>query len=316
MRWSFNLDKMQQNIHPIPPSPGLTIPEFGQGVTAAASKLAAKPRSLFRPKTLSSLKVISIQSENADNTCRQITQYLGEQLGIETEFIDNIPWQEREHLLDTQEAHLGWICGLPYIWKADQEHPHVELVAAPVMQNPRYQQQPIYYSDVIVHKDSDYYRFDDLRGASWSYNEPHSQSGHNITRYHLAKRGEYKGYFGRAIEAGSHLNSLEMVLDHHIAASAIDSTVLETELAARPDLKEKVRVIETFRPSPMPPWVVTKNVPPALREAIRKVFWHMYKTDEGQKILTQGQIQRLVRVEDHDYDPIRDMAQLADQVVW
>lgn len=293
----------------------MTIPEFGQGVTAAASKLAAKPRSLFRPKTLSSLKVISIQSENADNTCRQITQYLGEQLGIETEFIDNIPWQEREHLLDTQEAHLGWICGLPYIWKADQEHPHVELVAAPVMQNPRYQQQPIYYSDVIVHKDSDYYRFDDLRGLLGRIMSP-TLNPDTISPATTWRSGvNIKVTLDARLKRGL-ANSLEMVLDHHIAASAIDSTVLETELAARPDLKEKVRVIETFRPSPMPPWVVTKNVPPALREAIRKVFWHMYKTDEGQKILTQGQIQRLVRVEDHDYDPIRDMAQLADQVVW
>ncbi|MCB0193950.1 MAG: PhnD/SsuA/transferrin family substrate-binding protein [Anaerolineae bacterium] len=317
MKWPSYRDKAHQNMDTLRSKPALTVPEFGQPVARnTSSPLTAKPRPRFQPKTLSSLKVISIQSENADDTCRHMTQYLGEQLGIETEFIDAIPWQEREHLLDTQQAHLGWICGLPYIWKADREHPHVELVAAPVMQNFRYRQQPIYYSDVIVHKDSDYQSFEDLRGASWSYNEPHSQSGHNITRYHLAKRGEYQGYFGRVIEAGSHLKSLELLLENNIAATAIDSTVLETEFAARPYLREQIRVIETLRPSPMPPWVVTKNVPPPLREAIRQVFLSMHKTEEGRAILKQGQIQKLARVDDHDYDSIRDMAQLADQVKW
>ncbi len=82
-----------------------------------------------------SIKVTSIQSENADYTCQQITRYLGDQLGISTEFVSDISWQEREQLLDTGQVHVGWICGLPYVWKADEEHPNVELVAAPVMQH-------------------------------------------------------------------------------------------------------------------------------------------------------------------------------------
>lgn len=263
-----------------------------------------------------SLKAISIQSENAAETCCEITRYIGEQLGISIEFINDIPWQEREHLLDTQQAHLGWICGLPYVRKADQALSPIELIAAPVMQHPRYQQRPIYYSDVIVNRDSDYYCFADLRGASWAYNEPHSQSGYNITRYHLAMQGEYKGYFGQVVETGSHLQSLEMVLAQRIDATAIDSTVFEMELAIRPDLKQKVRVVETFRPSPMPPWVITKNVPPTLREAIRRAFWHMHETVEGRTILAQGQMQRMAQVEDREYDLIRDMARMADQVIW
>ena len=263
-----------------------------------------------------SLKAISIQSENAAGMCRQITQYLGEQLGISIEFVNDIPWQEREHLLDTQQAQLGWICGLPYIWKADQEPSSIELVAAPVMRHPRYQQRPIYYSDVIVNRDSDYYNFANLRGASWAYNEPHSQSGYNITRYHLAMQGEYKGYFGRVVEAGSHLQALEMVLERRIDATALDSTVFEMELETRPHLRTQVRAIETFRPSPMPPWVVTTNVPLALREAIRRAFWNMHKTVEGRNILGRGQIQKMARVEDQDYDPIREMTRMADQVVW
>jgi len=263
-----------------------------------------------------SIRVTSIQSENADYTCQQITQYLGDQLGIPAEFVRNIPWQDREHLLDTQQIHIGWICGLPYVWKADREPSHIELVAAPVMQHPRYQQRPIYFSDVMVHRDSQYYSFADLRGVSWAYNEPHSQSGYNVTRYHLARLGENRGYFGRVVEAGSHLQALEMVLDQRIDAIAIDSTVLELELKTRPKLKTELRVIESLGPSPIPPWVITTNVPPELREAIRNVFWQMHETAEGRAILAQGQLMKMVRVEDQDYDPIREMERAANQVIW
>ena len=263
-----------------------------------------------------SIKVTSIQSENAAYTCQLITRYLGDQLGISAEFVNDLSWQEREQLLDAGQIHVGWICGLPYVWKADQEPSNIELVAAPVMQHPRYQQRPIYFSDVIVHRDSKWYSFADLRGVSWAYNEPHSQSGYNITRYHLARLGENRGYFGRVVEAGSHLQALEMVLGHRIDATAIDSTVLELEFKARPQLKTELRVIESLGPSPIPPWVVTMNVASELREAIRQVFWQMHQTTEGRAILEQGQIKKMVRVEDQDYDPIREMARAADRIVW
>lgn len=266
---------------------------------------------MFQP-----IKVTSIQSPNADDTCRRITRYLGDRLGISTEFVDDIPWQEREQLLDAGQVHLGWICGLPYVWKADKAQPNVELVAAPVMLPRRYRQRPVYFSDVIVHRDSAYYSFADLRGAAWAYNEPHSHSGCNVVRYHLARQGEHRGYFGRVIEAGSHLQALEMVLDGRVDAAAIDSTVLELEFLARPHLEPELRIIDTLGPSPMPPWVVTLNVPPDLRAAIRAVFWHMHRNPAGRAILAQGQIRRLVRVTDRDYDPIRDMERAAAQVTW
>lgn len=262
------------------------------------------------------LKVISIQSESMADTCRQIAHYLGDQLGVATEFVNDIPWKEREELLDAGQAHLGWICGLPYIWKADQRPAPVELVAAPVMRQPRYQQRPVYFSDVIVRRDSATATFADLRGAVWAYNEPHSQSGYNITRYHLARIGETNGFFGQVIEAGSHLRAIELVLNHRIDAAAIDSTVLDLEFQLRPWLNEAVQIIETLGPSPMPPWVVSTKIPPALRRAIREVFWRMHQTAAGQAILSQGQLLRLMPVEDSDYDPIRRMAAMAAQVVW
>jgi phosphonate transport system substrate-binding protein len=243
-----------------------------------------------------------------------IAEHLSSRLGISTEFVASMPWQERDRLLDQGQIHVGWICGLPYVRKADRDPPAVQLLAAPVMRAPRYRKRPIYFSDVVVRRNSSHHTFGDLRGASWAYNEPHSQSGYNVTRYHLATQGETSGYFGRVVQAGSHLRALRMVLDRRVDAAAIDSTVLELELQNRPDLEGQIRIIQTLGPSPIPPWVVANSVPPDLREAIRGVFLQMHEDPEGQMILAEGQMDRFVRVEDRDYDAIREMAQKAQEV--
>jgi phosphonate transport system substrate-binding protein len=257
------------------------------------------------------LKLTSCQAPNADFICEAIAHYLGSRLDIPTQFVNDIPWQEREQLLDVGEIQVGWICGLPYVWKADQLEPQLELLAAPVMQPPRYQNRPIYFSDVVVHRDSPFQTFADLRGASWAYNEPHSQSGYNITRYHLATLGETSGYFGRVIEAGAHQEALQMVLNRQVDASAIDSTVLELELEHQPDLGQYLRIIEILGPSPIPPWVISKRVSPSLHQALRQVLLDMAQDPASQTILAAGQMARFAPVKDHDYDPIREMARLA-----
>lgn len=116
-------------------------------------------------------------------------------------------------MLDRGEAHLGFVCGLPYVWKADSAAPQVELLAAPVMARPRYGNRPIYFSDVVVRADSSLYCFGELRGTRWAYNEPSSHSGYNLVRYKLARLRARDQYFSSVVESGTHQNSLQLVLD-------------------------------------------------------------------------------------------------------
>lgn len=206
------------------------------------------------------LKFTSCQSENADFFCRAVCDYIGKKLGIATQFIDNMPWQERERQFYAGDVHAAWICGLPYVLKADAEDCPFELLAAPVMAAGRYANRPVYFSDIVVHRDCPAESFEALRGKSWAYNEPRSHSGYNLARYHLAMLGEMSDYFGRVLESGAHLSTLRMILRSEVDASAIDSMVLELEFARQPALRNQVRIVETLGPSPAPPWVVRKDL--------------------------------------------------------
>lgn len=253
---------------------------------------------------------------NADDTCRQIARYLQKKLGVPTEFVDGVPWSERERLFDAGEIHLCWLCGLPYVWKADGDGDAsaIELLTAPVMAGTRYCDQPVYFSDIVVGKSSRFENFADLRGASWAYNEPNSHSGHNVVRHHLYGLGETSGYFGLAVESGAHQISLRMIVDGMVDASAIDSTVLEIELEHVPSLRGQIRVIDTLGPSPMPPWVMRGDLPDDLKRGLREVFLGMAGDADGAAILHAWGIARFSVVDDRVYDPIRKMVRNAEHV--
>jgi phosphonate transport system substrate-binding protein len=128
-------------------------------------------------------------------------------------------------------------------------------------------------------------------------------------------RGETGGFFGRSVASGAHERSLQLLLDGSVDASAIDSTVLEQELRMHPEHRQRLRVIETLGPSPIPPFVASRALPNELRAAVRGALVEMHRDPVGAEALAAWGIARLVRMVDADYDPIREMARMAAAVV-
>jgi phosphonate transport system substrate-binding protein len=259
---------------------------------------------------MDTITLVSLMSDNARPTYQRIAEYLSQHAGVRATLVTDVPWQEQERLLDQGQAEVGFICGLPYIRKVAQ----VELLAAPVMQAARYQGRPIYFSDVVVRHDSLYRSFADLRGATWAYNEPGSWSGCVGPRAHLAALGETAGYFGRVVESGAHLRSLQLIAEGVVDASAIDTMVMELELKRRPELAAQFRVVDSIGPSPIPPVVVARAAPAAHKRRLRDVLLRMHEDVEGQVILSDGMIARFAAVHDADYDDIRRKALSAEEV--
>jgi len=256
------------------------------------------------------LRLTSLQAPLADPFCRKLAAYLGRRLDRRTEFVDDEPWQERERRLDRGEIHVAWICGLPYVRRAES----VTLLAAPIMAAPRYGGRPVYFSDVVVRSDSPYDKFTDLEGTRWAFNERGSHSGYGVTRYELARAGLGGDFFGEVVEAGHHHAALDLLLRGQVDATALDSTVLEAIRATRPELEGELRVIATWGPSPMPPWVAASHVDAETRRSVRGALVAMHLDPEGGEILAGERIAGFAALEDDDYDPIRAMAREGQSV--
>ncbi len=232
-----------------------------------------------------------------------LAEYIGERLGCRTELSVGSSFEQ----FAAGHIDIGFICGLPYVELARQQPPPIELLAAPVLVGERYGGQSIYFSDVIVRRESPFQSFADLRGHSWSYNDCDSHSGYNLVRYQLVRLGETQGYFSSVVEAGWHQQSIRLVCGGTVDASAIDSQVLAIELRDHPELATQLRVIDTLGPSTIQPVVAARHLPEELKLAIRTVLVQMGADPVTKAELAHGFIERFVPVTDSTYDDIRAM---------
>jgi phosphonate transport system substrate-binding protein len=137
------------------------------------------------------------------------------------------PMKGGENPFSSREADVGFMCAPSFFWLREMENPPVELLpVAPVFGDVRSQGQPVYFSEMIVHRESPIESFLDLRGRSWAYNDLCSLSGYYNVLKKLAEIGEDERFFDRVCCSESHLNSMEMVARGEVDAALIDSNVM------------------------------------------------------------------------------------------
>ncbi len=235
------------------------------------------------------------------DTYAAITRYVGEQLGVPTSLRVGQSLDE----FANGKADVGFLCGLLYTNMPQLRS--VELLAAPVVQGSRYRNEPIYYSDVIVRRNSAYNSFADIQGCRWVFNEEASHSGYNVVGYSLLKQDRTFDYFGSLHKTGSHLASLQAVLMGRADATAIDSHVLDVIFKQQPELRQQLRVIDMMGPSAIPPIVASTRLNTNVRRDIQEILQTMHSDKRAVKGLHAGLIERLVPISDSHYDDVRYM---------
>lgn len=230
-----------------------------------------------------------------------IARYVQARLGIATELVVGSSYDRL-----SEQADVSFLCGLAYIELRRLGEP-IEPLAAPLLYGSRYGGRPIYFSDVIVRRDSGYRSFADLRGCFWAYNEPYSHSGPGITCHRLVDLGETQDFFGQVIRAGWHAKSIRLVLEGKVDASAIDSHVLTLTLHDHPELAEGLRVIDSLGPSTIQPIVVASWLDEGLKADLRAVLLEMNADAEAQAVLAGRLVQGFTAIADEDYDDLRHM---------
>lgn len=231
----------------------------------------------------------------------QLLQYVGEKAGIPVELVLRKSYQEMNDLLEKEEVDVAFVCSPPYIIGHDKFG--LELLVVPQING-----EPLYYSYVVVPKDSEAKRFEDLRGKVYAFSDPLSNSGKLVPTYFLAKMGEtpdsfFKGY----IYTQSHYNSIEAVAVGFVDGASVDSYVWDLADATNPKFTKKTKIIEKFIPFPFTPFVIRKEIDPALKERIRGAFLNMHSDAKGKEILNKLRIDKFVKVPDSFYNPVREM---------
>lgn len=230
-----------------------------------------------------------------------IARYVQARLGIRTELIVGSSYERL-----SEQAEVSFLCGLAYIELRRLGEP-IEALAAPRLHGDRYRGRPIYYSDVIVRRDSRFRSFADLRGCSWAFNEPYSHSGPGITCHRLVELGQSQDYFGQVIQAGWHEQSIRLVRAGKVDASAVDSHVLALTRRDHPEVAADLRVIASLGPSTIQPVAAASWLSEGLKSDLRALLVEMSTDGAAQTVLAGRLVEGFVAIADNDYDDLRRM---------
>lgn len=232
---------------------------------------------------------------------RHFLNYLGEKLGRRVEFVDRENYAEINRLLKIGEIDVAFVCSQPYV-DGHREF-GLELLLAPQAYG-----EATYYSYIIVPRDSPVKSLADLRGKTFAFSDPLSNTGKLVPTYLLARMNKTpEAFFGKYFFTHGHDKSIKAVAQGMADGAAVDSLIWEYANSTNPEFTSQTKIIAKSQPYAIPPVVVRKGLDPVLKERIKNVFLHAHEDEQGREILRKMMIDRFVPIDDSAYDSIREM---------
>ena len=230
-----------------------------------------------------------------------LLNYLQDTIGREIEYVDREDYAAINQLLKTGQLEAAFVCSGPYV--EGNEEFGLELLAAPQANG-----ETVYYSYIIVRKDSPYQRFEDLRGRKFAFTDPLSNTGKLVPTYMLAQIGETpETFFKEIIFTTSHDKSIKAVSYGIVDGAAVDSLIWEYLNSSTPESTAKTRILEKSSPYAIPPVVVPAGLDNTLKLQLKKALLNAHLDPRGKEILHKMNIDKFVVIDDKSYDSIRKM---------
>jgi phosphonate transport system substrate-binding protein len=232
---------------------------------------------------------------------RDLLDYLGTRTGLKIDLIQRKTYGEINRMLAERQLHLAFLCSGPYA--TGREAQGFQALVTPQIHGSTH-----YHSYVIVHKESPFETFEDLKGMEFAFTDPESNTGKLVPTFWLAQMGERpETFFKKIIYTYSHDNSLLAVARHLVDGAAVDSLIWEYYSRINPQLTSQTRIIRKSDPYGNPPLVSAGTLSPEIRDRIIHALLTMHEDAEGRQILNKLMIDRFVSPRDEWYDGIRQM---------
>lgn len=225
--------------------------------------------------------------------------YLGKKLNRPVELVQRATYAETNALLAAGLVDVAFVCTGAYVQGVRDFG--MELLVAPEVNG-----EPAYYSWLIVPVDSPARSMADLRGKTFAFTDPLSNTGRLYPAYLVNKLGETpETFFNRTFFTYSHDLAIHAVAEGLADGAAVDSLIYMYMIAREPEIEEKVKIIHRSPPFGIPPVVVNPNVRPQLKVELQELFLTMADDPEGRVVLDLLDIDRFVLLPDSAYDSVR-----------
>lgn len=236
---------------------------------------------------------------------QELLKYLGAKLNLEVELVQRKTYGEINDLLGKGEIDLAFLCSGPYAMEKDTQG--LTLLATPEINGSHF-----YQAYLIVNEKSNFKNLEDLRGKTFAFTDPDSNTGRLVPSNWLWQIGERpETFFEHSIYTYSHDNSIMAVAKGMVDGASVDGLIWDFYNQRKPEITKSTRVIRKSAPFGIPPLVASGTLPDELKVAVRNTLFSMHQDPEGKKILHQLMIDRFIDPLDEWYDGIREISRKA-----
>lgn len=230
-----------------------------------------------------------------------LASYLSSKIGRPVELVQRRTYAEVNDLVENGEVDVAFVCTSAYI--IGNRDFGMELLVAPQVDG-----ATTYQSWLIVPVDSPARNLSDLRGKTFAFTDPWSNSGRVFPTAMVKDLGETpETFFGRTFYTYSHDDAIRAVASGVADGAAVDSLVYQYAIAREPELGNKTKIIYRSPAFGIPPVVTSPHLRPQTKAELQSILLDMTKDPVGQAALGVLDIDRFVLTNNDQYDSAREL---------
>lgn len=231
-----------------------------------------------------------------------LVDYIAKKINMKGIMIQRKTYQEMDLLLKRGEVDIAFICSGAYV--QDKKDFGVELLAA----EQHYLEGAFYRAYIITHKDNPINNFKELRGKTFAFTDPKSNTGYIFPMYLLLKmKEEPTNFFKKVYFTYSHNKSIHLVATKSIDAASVDSIVFDYLREKNEIYSRLIKIIEVSPKFGSPPVVASPKLSSDLKNKIREILLNMHLDKEGERILKKLHIIKFSTADEGAYKAIMEM---------
>jgi phosphonate transport system substrate-binding protein len=270
------------------------IVDFSDTTEESVEKLA---RDSVRPLKVAIAGVISPRETII--YYEEMIRYISGKMRRSIQIEQRRTYQEINDRIAARQIDFAFVCSGAFVESRPTKT--MDILVVPVVQG-----KPFYRAYVIANQNSGVNRFEDLKGKTFAFTDPLSNTGHFYAINRIRNLGQTaETFFSKTLFTYAHDYSIQMVSKNIVDGATVDGLIYEYLKKFSPEHVGNIIIIEKSEPYGIPPVVVPRDTKAETREAIQTIFLDMNKNDEGKKILDKLMIDRFELGDEENYSSIR-----------
>ena len=287
---------------------------FATALAASFAAGSAAAQECEDPDTLVFSIIPTEETSQEVDLYQPVIDRLGEITGKDIEFFMPTSYSSVIEAMMNGWVHIGVHGPNSYVIAKEQD-PTLEVFATYARLPGHLQEEgPGYRAVLITMADSEFDSIESLRGQVIALADPASTSGNLLPRVVFQEEidVDFDDFFGRVVYSGGHDLSTLAVKEGRTDAAFVATHRFDNVVERGLVEMEEFQVLWQSQFIPQDPFVYRGDLCPELREAIEETFLTLHETEEAAGFLANVNSARFVRMEDSDYDIIRQLSAAQD----